>query len=106
MEMLRVLASTIPAPEILFAKGERAGSATGLAGDDRFRRLLHRPDRKGKAGNGKNRKKVFANHETSLGMSYLGFDQGDPSIIHAGDAVRKVKDATVMGNDNKGPVRG
>lgn len=39
-------------------------------------------------------------------MSYLGFDQGDPSIIHAGDAVRKVKDATVMGNDNKGPVRG
>jgi hypothetical protein len=32
MEILRVLASTMPDPEIFLGKGERGGSDTGLAG--------------------------------------------------------------------------
>jgi hypothetical protein len=33
-------------------------------------------------------------------MGDLGFHENDPAIIHASDAVCKVEDAIVMGDDN------
>jgi len=89
-EILRVLASTIPDPEILFAKGERADlipSGRRL----RFGSLDRCPDRESKACNGKSWKQVFANHETSLLMGHLWFNQDNPPVIHARNAVAKLK---------------